>query len=204
MLGDAMIEGADTISLNGSLHNSLHGELAIEDELPFVWRIAAAKNTYAESNARILQVCLALDDQAPIDKVEDQSQGNELARLDLKVNLLLDLVGRLLLQNQSRPVSTRVRFNSRGASWKSADVGNTSNTMQSVAPKLNERGVFEVYLHNCLIDPLRLPGRIESVDADRVQVEFDRSAEQVVNLIDKLTFRRHRRRVADTRNPQST
>jgi hypothetical protein len=108
----------------------------------------------------------------------------------MKMNLLLDLVGRLLLQNQPRPTSARLRFNARGALWQ-----------QTGAPsaRLSETGVFEVYLHNCLVDPLRLTGRVHRADQEGIAVQFDRSPEAIANLIDKFTFRRHRRRIADAR-----
>jgi hypothetical protein len=184
-----MYEGVDTVVFQD--------ELAIEDELPFVWRpislplSPATQSHYSEGNARILQVCMALDDQTPAKKVDDPPQAAELERLDLKLNLLLDLVGRLLLQNQPRPSPARVRFNARGAVWKFNGA--------VAAAKLGESGIFEVYLHNCLVEPLRLCGCVHRADQSGVEVRFDRGPEIVGNLIDKFTFRRHRRRVADVR-----
>lgn len=183
-----MFEGVDTVVLQN--------ELALEDELPFVWRPAPVPlaahihSRYFETNSRVLLACLALDDQPQVEKPEDQAQGAELARLDMKLNLLLDLVGRLLVQNQPRPTPAWVRFNAKGALWKPA-VGD-------VAVKAGETGVFELYLHDCL-DPLRLVGRVALSDAEGVEVRFDRGPDAITNLIDKLTFRRHRRRIADVR-----
>jgi atypical PilZ domain-containing cyclic di-GMP receptor len=114
----------------------------------------------------------------------------------MKVNLLLDMVGRLLVQNQPRPSPARVRFNARGARWKRfAD--------RSPDWRTDANGVFELYLHDSVIDPLRFTGRIETIDADDiVYVRFDAHPDPIVNLVDKIIFRRHRRLIADARNPK--
>lgn len=185
-----MFEGVDTVVIQD--------ELAIEDELPFAWRSSSQPlspsvlNHQADDNARLLQVCLALDDQSSADKkAEDPAQAAELARLDMKMNLLLDMMGRLLQQNQPRPAPAKIRFNARGALWRTAG--------SSTPVKIGEVGMLEVYLHHCLSDPLRLSGRVHRVDATSTEVRFDKTPEAVANLMDKITFRRHRRKVADVR-----
>jgi hypothetical protein len=187
-----VFEGVDTLVL--------HDELALEDILPFSWGSlstplpAATLGRYAEINARMLQVCLALDEQAPRDAPDDQTpQAAELARLDLKVNLLLDMLGRLLAQHQPRPAPARIRFNARGASWR--PVGGADLVMF----RPNTSGLLEIHLHESMLDPLRLVGRVSRVTQESVEVDLERSSDALTNLLAKFIFRQHRRRIADTR-----
>ena len=191
-----MYEGIDTVVLQN--------ELAFEDELPFVWRpcqlplSAALQHRHTESNVRLLQVCLTLDDQsAPEKKAEDAQQSVELARLDMKMNLLLDLVGKLVLQNHPRSVPAKLRLNAHGAAWHAPK-------SQDERAKAGDPGIFEVYLHEYLLDPLRLAAKVARIEGDRVEVRFERAPDTVTDLIDKLTFRRHRRQIAVKRQPRSS
>jgi Atypical PilZ domain, cyclic di-GMP receptor len=108
----------------------------------------------------------------------------------MKLNLLLDLVGQLFIANQPRPAAMPVRFNALGAVWQH----------QGVAPAAGADGVLELYLRDCIVEPLRLSGRIATAAADgKLKMKFDDPGEVVADLIEKLAFRRHRRQVAGAR-----
>ena len=117
----------------------------------------------------------------------------DIARLDLKVNLLLDMVGQLLVQSHPRPRATSIRFNALGAVWQGT----------SPAPVLGNQGVLEVYLRDCIAEPLRLVGRIASISPDgRVKARFIPPGEHIADLLEKLAFRKHRRQVAGAKHPK--
>jgi len=186
-----MFEGVDTVVL--------HGELAYEDLLPVAWRplsgpldpsMAAALQ---ERNLRLLQACAAIEEHAGIEKQDETSpNAADLMRIDLKVNLILDLVGHLVAASQQRPEAREVRFNAQGAEW----------TMPGTQPASGSQGVLDLYIRDCLPQPLSLPAQIIGV-APRgwVKGKFLAPGEQVANLIEKLAFRRHRRRIAGARQP---
>jgi len=190
-----MYEGIDTLVI--------HDELALEDSLPFVWQpitgplTTAVLQRHADSNLHLLQACLALDDQITHDNPDEAiPQSAELARLDSKMNLVLDLLGRLLAQHQSYPAPSRIRFNARGAEW-------TMAAAQAAQTDTETCGVLEIYLRECLVDPLKLIGRVEQIaKGGRVAVRFDAQPDAVMNLLGKFIFRQHRRRVADARHPK--
>src|SRR5262249_15935086 len=151
----------------------------------------ATENRYAETNLRVLQSALALDEQATIDLMDNPSpQSADIARLDAKMNLLLDMVGRLLAQSQPRPPALQIRFNIHGAPWTCAD-GHPF--------KMHSDGVFEIHLNDCLVDPLRMIGRVVGSSDDSIDLEFDATTEAIANLLEKYIFRRHRRQVADAK-----
>lgn len=182
-----MIDTADTVVL--------YEELAYQDVLPIAWRALpstvdpAVAASFTNRNVRLLQACAAIEDHGGIEKADEDSP--ELQRLDFKINLLLDLVGQLLVANRPRPAAVSVRFNALGAVWRGA----------APLPDAGANGVMEIYLRDCLAEPLRLVGRITNVSPDgQVKVRFAPVGETVEDLIDKLTFRRHRRQIAESRH----
>src|SRR5216684_6119434 len=114
MDGAIMYDGADTVVL--------YEELAFQDVLPLLWRpLTSAIDreltaSFDERNLRLLQAWDAMEEHVPIEKqkAEDAPYAAEILRLDLKINLLLDLVGQLLASNRPRPAAVPVRFNALG------------------------------------------------------------------------------------------
>ncbi len=181
-----MYEGIDTVIL--------YEELAYEDVLPVAWKPMTAPfdvslaASYQDRNLRVLQTISALDEYGQLEKADENAPHHaDLMRLDLKLNLLLDMVGQLMLANSPRPRATSIRFNAQGAVWQG----------HAPLPQMGEQGVLEIYLRDCIADPLRLMGRIASVGLDgRVKTRFIPLGEQIADLLEKLAFRRHRRQVA--------
>ncbi|MBK7251400.1 MAG: PilZ domain-containing protein [Gammaproteobacteria bacterium] len=189
-----MYEGIDTIVL--------YEELAWEDLLPVAWVSVpgtpepALLVHQAERNLRLLQAASALEEYGQHEKPDENAPyAADIMRLDFKLNLLLDLVGQILAANQPRPSPVPVRFNTKGAVWRAGSAG--------ARPRAGEQGFVEIHLRDCLVQPLGLYGQVIDSGADgRVKVRFAPLAETVSDLLEKLAFRRHRRQVADARNPR--
>jgi hypothetical protein len=187
-----MYEGVDTVVL--------YDELAYEDVLPVAWKplleppdnIAIASIT--DRNVKLLQACAAIEEHGPIEKQDKESpNAADLLRLEVKMNLLLDLVGQILVANQPRPRPVSVRFNALGGIWKAV----------GTQPVMGTQGMLEIYLRDCLATPLSLLARITSITPDgQVKARFVPPGEQIADLIEKLAFRRHRRQVAGVRQPR--
>jgi hypothetical protein len=187
-----MFDGADTVVL--------YEELAFQDVLPVVWRqmpnsadrdMAAG---FSERNLQVLQAWDAMDEHGPVDKPDESAPyAADIMRLDLKISLLLDMVGQILAANRPLPPAVSVRFNALGGMWRGT----------APLPQAGEQGVAEIYLHDALVHPLRLPGRVTNVTPDgHVKVRFAPVGEAVADLIEKLAFRRHRRQIAGSRQPR--
>ena len=182
-----MYEGVDTVVL--------HNELACSDVLPVEWQtLTQPLNSYnlvsmEEANILLLQACVAVEENPVRDKNEDLGPlAGELARLDFKLNLVLQLLSKLVSQDRiSTPTS--IQFNALGASW----------TALGAAPAVGERGVLRVQLRSSLPQPLELPAEVSAVTGATVRVKFPELAEGTVELIQKLAFLRHRRHIADAR-----
>ncbi len=186
-----MYDGSDTIIL--------FEELAYQDVLPVAWRALPDQidpdlaASYAASNVRVLQASTALQEQGPTDKADENSpHAQDLLRIELKINLLLDVVGRILAANQPRPPSVAIRFNALGATFQGAQP----------LPRPGTQGCVEIFLRECVAEPLRLIGRVANVSTGgEVKVRFLPPGEATSDLLEKLAFRRHRRQVAGSRQP---
>jgi hypothetical protein len=184
-----MYEGLDTVIL--------YEELAYQDVAPIAWQplttplSGESNNQIADRNLRLLQACAALEEHGQVEKPDENSpHAADILRLDMKMNLLLDLVGRILIANQPRPKPVHVRFNAQGATWR----------MAAPTLKPGDEGMLEIYLKDCLVEPLRLIGRVANVSAEgQIKVKFQNPGEAIADLIEKLAFRKHRRQVADSR-----
>jgi len=185
-------EGIDTVVL--------YEELAYEDVLPLAWRRLpepfdpAIIGSFADRNLRVLQSLSALEEHGQIEKVDESSvHAADILRLDMKMNLLLDLVGQLMIASRPRPRTAAIRFNALGAVWQGL----------APHPDLGAQGVLEVFMRDCIAEPLRLVGRIASITPDgRVKAKFIHPGEHISDLLEKLAFRRHRRQVAGAKHPR--
>ncbi|MDE2049974.1 MAG: PilZ domain-containing protein [Gammaproteobacteria bacterium] len=184
-----MFDGADTVVL--------YEELAFQDVLPVVWRSSPgpldpeAAASLAERNLQVLQAWDAMGEHGPVEKPDENSPyAADLMRMERKMNLLLDLVGQILASSRPRPAPAYVRFNALGAVWRGT----------APLPEAGAQGILEVHLHDCLAQPLRLPGRVTNVTPDgNVKARFLPLGETIADLIEKMAFRRHRRQIAGTR-----
>ncbi len=182
-----MNEGVDTIVL--------YNELAYHDVLPVAWRsreppLSGFERTgLEESNLVLLQACVAMQEQPARDHGEDAGPlANELARLDFKLNLVLQLLGKLVLRDRM-PAATSVQFNAHGASW----------TAIGPVPVPGERGVLRIHLHESLPQPLEVAAAISAVEGSLVRAHFEDLPDAVGEQIQRLAFLCHRRDVADAR-----
>jgi hypothetical protein len=188
-----MFDGRDTIVI--------YDKLAYEDWLPVRWtpqadtvsEVTAAQHL-VERNLRVLQACDALEEHGQLEKSDDESPHSaDLMRLDFKLNLLLDLAGQLLAHSQPRVRPLKIRFNAMGATWQ---------TDQPLA--VGAHGILEITLRELIVQPLNLPAEVVAgAPPGETRVRFMWLGETVADHIEKLVFRRHRRKIAGTRHQRA-
>jgi hypothetical protein len=166
--------------------------------MPFAWTPGplgdesslARLNTH---NHQLLAADFTLDEVRVHDALKDESPAlvHELQRLDYKLNILLRLTADLAIGQQGLPPARLVRFSSSGFEWVGDDV-----------PESGSTGVLLLYVNPSLPQALKLPaivGDASHNDVRAARLQFTGLSETVVELIEKMIFRHHRRRVAGAR-----
>jgi hypothetical protein len=175
--------------------SSLGDGLIYEDTLPVGWTAGAvADDQYAKLNAdnqHLLVAYSTLDEVRVHEALKDESPAlvHELQRLDYKLNILLRLTADLAMRQNGLPPAYAVRFSSAGLEW-----------MGDAAPQVGKIGILVLYVNAVLPQPLRLPATVISEgvhkDSKVTRLQFTGLSESVVELIEKMIFRHHRRLVA--------
>ncbi len=174
--------------------------LIYEESLPVAWSAGAlaAGPGLARlnvDNQQLLTAEASLDDVRANEALKDESPAllHELQRLDFKLNILLRLTAELAVRNQSLPAPQALRLSSRGLEW-----------LGEQAPPRDAVGLASLYINPVLPQPLKLPCTVIDErlrDGQRVALlRFDGLSEAVVDLLEKLIFRHHRRLVAGARH----
>ena len=173
--------------------------LFFEDMLPLEWRRLDAEPDEAylahlnDSNDNMLRMLAIMEERVQDKADEGQSLNAEIARLEAKVNLLLDMAGQILANHLLLPDQTPARLGARGIEFATTD-----------PPTRNERVLISVYLYERYPRPLEVVGSVFSVDdtgngAFWVRVKFEKMSPAVQDWLEKFIFRRHRRLVAQSR-----
>jgi Atypical PilZ domain, cyclic di-GMP receptor len=139
----------------------------------------------AESSLDEVRVSEALKEESP-------ALQHELQRLEYKLNILLRLTADIAMRSATLPPAQKTRLGARGLEWFGA-----------TAPAVGEAGLIHVYINPALPQPLKIPCTVigeRSEGIERIaQLQFRDVSEGVVDLLEKLIFRHHRRLVAGAR-----
>jgi hypothetical protein len=172
--------------------------LVFEALLPLSWTVGPLPDELQLSrlnaeNHQLLAADSSLDEAYLHEGLKDQAPAlvHELQRLDHKLNILLRLTAELALREFGLPPAREVKFSSAGLAWSG-----------DPAPAPGTTGMLMLYVNPSLHQPLKIPARVvdsshnESISAG---LQFTGLSDAVVELIEKMIFRRHRRLVAGSR-----
>ncbi len=172
-------------------------EPTFEDRIPVRWRPLVSPPgemevlQHLESNLTVLQVACAIGDTASPEMLDEQRQGlgTDLARMETKLNLLLDMTGALLSRERLLPETVAVELTSRAIHWQT-----------DRPPKPGD--FLEIALYPCTGLPkpvvlIAVAQEVQRMAAEfRVGAEWFELAPALSDALEKLIFRNHRRRVA--------
>ncbi|WP_017461981.1 PilZ domain-containing protein [Dyella ginsengisoli] len=148
---------------------------------------AASLARLAERNVAAMASIAALEERRP-EPEDDGPVMQELARLDAKLNALVELVGRALQPVGSLPPRRAVRFNSLGIVVPSDLLPAGHDLCVRLHPDV------------CPSLLLELPASLErSFDDGRAFLAFLPLGEAHADALERLVFRTHRRKIAETR-----
>jgi hypothetical protein len=173
--------------------------LIFEESLPLAWTPGplAEGLTLARLNSdnhQLLGAESSLDEVRVHEALKDESPAlvHELQRLEYKMNILLRLTAELALRHSGLPPAQRVRLSSRALEWFGDET-----------PAVGSTGLLALYINPALPQPVKIPcvvaGEHLQDNLRAAQLRFSGLSEAVVDLLEKLIFRHHRRLVAGAR-----
>ena len=121
---------------------------------------------------------------------DDSAIAEDLHRLEHKVNVLIQLVAKLVAKDQQLPGVTPWRLYAGGLEWRAG----------AVECHADATGQVSLYVSRQFPQPLRLPARIVAGRSDETgywqRCIFEGLSAAVTEGLDRLIFRHHRRAVA--------
>jgi hypothetical protein len=176
---------------------SLGDGLIFEESLPLEWFPGALPQGVElarlnTDNHQLLGAEATLEEvrvSEAVSKEESSALVHELQRLEYKLNVLLRITADLAAQAKRLPAAQRVQMSARALEWFDA-------------PKVmrGDVGLLHIYINRTLPQALKIPCEVtgeRAQDGTRVaQLRFRDLSEAVVDMLEKLIFRHHRRRVA--------
>jgi hypothetical protein len=173
--------------------------LIFEETLPVAWTpgpLAEGSHLarFNADNQQLLSAEASLDDVHVLDALKDESPAllHELQRLEYKMNILLKLIAELSVRYSAVPPAHRVKISARAVEWFTEQV-----------PPVGETGVLLLYINPALAQPLKIPasaiGERSENNLRVAQIRFEGLSDAVVELLEKLIFRHHRRLIAGAR-----
>ena len=170
--------------------------LIFEELLPVAWTPGALAEgvqlaRFNADNHQLLGAESSLDEVRVHEALKDESPAllHELQRLEYKVNILLRLTAELAMRSSGLPAAEKIRMSSRALEWFGDHPAQTGAT-----------GLLSVYINSALPQPLKIPGIVAGqcvLDGARAtQIRFAGLSDAVVDMLEKLIFRHHRRLVA--------
>ena len=150
---------------------------------------ALALAGYNERNLHVLRALASLDERrAENGSDEDSPMMQELLHMDSKINVLMEIVNRLLIPVALLPARHPIRFNALGVV-----------VPQGMLPEADQL-LVRLHFDACRALPLELPSQlVRRLDDGNAFVSFFQPSELVGDGLERFVFRHHRRKVAEAR-----
>lgn len=192
----------------GIMPESILGDgLIFEEVLPVSWTPGPLADGLIltrlnADNHQLLGAESSLDEVRVHEALKDESAAllHELQRLEYKVNILLRLTAELALRSSGLPAAQRVRMSSQAMEWF-ADHHAPEGIFNDVPN--GATGTVAIYINPALPQPLKIScvvsGQRIIEETRATQLRFVGLSDAVVDMLEKLIFRHHRRLIAGAR-----
>lgn len=168
--------------------------VSYEDSIPLSWEKidglpdASQLARLNEVDEQLLRLLASVESRHDSD---DSAASSDLTRLELKLDMILELIGQLRQDQMELPHKVNITMYSNGLEWVSP---------QSTGLELKDRINLSLFLDPALPRPLQLPGIIiqchQTEAGESCFLLFDGLGESVQDSIQRLIFRHHRRAIA--------
>lgn len=187
--------------MDTDLKNPLTKGLIYQDTLPLTWSVVDSLPDEGElvnineANESFLKLFSTLEDYHPMRQERDESMSeiyHELTKIDLKMNLMLEMIGQALNRKVSQPKRIDIRLGPEGLEWTC-----------DPPPVRDSLIKLELFLFPRYPRPVELQGKVVKVISEgstsKATVSFRGLSVAVQDWIEKIIFRHHRRSIANVR-----
>lgn len=172
-----------------------------EDRLPLAATVlsgpweASQRLRLEQGNVDLLKTLVALEEGSSEPGSSDEDKDPDVQRVEFKVNLLLDLVGRLYLDHLNLPPLTPMRLSGEALEW-----------LEEPAPTPGAWLQVQLYISQRFPQPLILLGRsVAAAPGSRYpcRIALEGLSQPLQDALERFIFRHHRRLVAYQRRAVS-
>jgi hypothetical protein len=173
-------EFSQSMAYEGALHLNVQALDAQPD--------ASALAGYNERNLHVLRALASLDERRAETGEDESPVLQELLRLDSKINVLMEIVNRLLVPLELLPARQPVRFNALGVLLPAAALPPAAHLL------------VRLHFDACRALPLEMAVQfVRAQDDTHMFAGFIKPTEMVHEGLERFVFRHHRRKVAEAR-----
>lgn len=142
-----------------------------------------------ERNLNVLGTLAAFGERRSDASDDESPMAQDMLRLDNKLNVMMAMLDQLLQRGADLPPRQFIRFNAVGALLPIA-----------LWPAHAASALLRLHFDGCMALPLELPARlVQERDGDHVFVAFECLGDATGDALERLVFRHHRRKVAESR-----
>ncbi len=177
--------------------------LVYDDLVPVVWTYLDSQPrdeqliSANDANTQLLRLITSLSDRLPEQGDDNVEYNTELERLDLKLNVLLDIAGQLIRDQLKLPSGDPISLGHNGLEW-----------WVEQAPETGRLISLKLYIDSVVSRPLQFFGVVRindkraAVDGRTpVRVKYMGLGRVLEDELEKFIFRHHRKRIALERQP---
>lgn len=159
-------------------------QVNVQDSLPHEYEAFQVNR----SNENLMKSCLLISDPH-----EHHDEHSELAqafiRQEMKLNLIFELLNELISSTQQLPPMCNIRLSTEELHFDQDSTETSSLEPGKVVEVL-------LYFMNEIPKPLRFFGTVSQCENGNCTIEFSGISQSVADLLEKLIFRYHRRKIA--------
>ncbi len=168
--------------------------LTFRTSVPLQWQalkeldVDAGLETWQTKNLKTISSMMLLEHPVR-EPLEDNSEtSTHLLRLDMKINLVLDLLKQLMQSQQALPESLPIEMSADGITWAG-----------KVFPEKGQLVLLDIYLCELYPLPLSLPAELRQSSDSACHADFISLGEVLSDRLEQLIFLYHRRQIAESR-----
>lgn len=165
------------------------GSILLERHLPLSWSMLPQQVGAADSAHNQLVFTLLDKQEEPALHKPEGETGAEWARVDAKLNVIMQLLGQLLQARQPLPPSVAIRFTSDTLAWQVTQAPPPGSLLQ-----------VAIYPETYLPLAVNFVARVQANAENWMEVDMHGLSEEQLAIWSRWIFRQHRRQIAQNRS----